>query len=331
MVPQLSIILPVYNVEKYLPRCLDSILKQTFKDFELIIINDGSTDNSLEVCEYYRTLDKRITVISQENQGLSFSRNYGISLSSAEYITFVDSDDYIDNIMYESMIHTIKDTDADIVVCGHRIVGEDNKIISDQRYDYCELSGLQATLTILDDKKLPSFAWDKVYRRSLFDDIRYPVGRFYEDIATTYLLFHKSRKVAIMDQVYYNYLRRPGSICLNSDSHYYHKRTIDLYYAFAERFDFAKKNNMYKIVLPTCAHMALHAGINLLHLSLRKPYIKLLDDCYADVRLSILDAFAHVNGTTRAIHRIEIYILKYIPLLYKSLMRCIFAIKYSRV
>ena len=114
--PRLSIIVPIYNVEKYLSRCIESILNQTFKDFELILVNDGSTDNCKEICEKYKRMDSRIIVANKKNGGLSSARNLGIDISKGDYIGFVDSDDFIDVHMYEILLNTINAYDSDIVI-----------------------------------------------------------------------------------------------------------------------------------------------------------------------------------------------------------------------
>ena len=129
--PKLSIILPVYNVEKYLPDCLTSILNQTYDDFELIIIDDGSTDQSLSICKAYELKDTRIRVYSQCNAGLSAARNKGIDCSQGTYLAFVDSDDTIDSEMYETMMSALEESEVDIVVCGHRVVSENGEIIEE--------------------------------------------------------------------------------------------------------------------------------------------------------------------------------------------------------
>ena len=181
----LSIILPVYNVENYLPVCLDSIINQTFRDFELIIIDDGSTDNSLFVCQDYCKSDTRIKIFTQENSGQSVARNRGIREAQGVYVTFVDSDDSIDRHMYEKMMSEAVRTAADVVMCGHRVVSEDGKILEEIRYKKQNLSGRETAVMVLDDCVMPSFLWDKVYRRSLFEDFQFPEKRIYEALYKT--------------------------------------------------------------------------------------------------------------------------------------------------
>lgn len=122
--PKLSIIVPIYNVEKYLPRCIESILNQTFREFELILINDGSTDNCKEICEKYKKIDSRIIVVNKKNGGVSSARNFGIDISRGEYIGFVDPDDFIDANMYEILFNTANSYNSDMVICDYYKVSE---------------------------------------------------------------------------------------------------------------------------------------------------------------------------------------------------------------
>ena len=260
MKPSLSIVVPVYNVEQYLHKCVDSILNQTFRDYELILVDDGSTDGSSRICDDYKKIDERIRVFHKENGGLSDARNYGLDHSNGEYIAFVDSDDWIDSVMYESMMNSIIDNDADISVCGHRVVTVDGRVEETVVFDEpVLLTGIEATKEILKDERMPSFAWNKLYKRSLFKDIRFPHGRIYEDIAVIYRYFDMAKRVYVLNEVYYNYLRRPGSICLfqTKDNEKIAKRLHDNAMAFYERYIFVKNNPIYETVMPICAQKCL--------------------------------------------------------------------------
>jgi len=197
--PLISIIIPIYKVEDYIRCCIDSILSQTYKNLEIILVDDGSPDNCGSVCEEYSLKDKRIKVIYKKNGGLSSARNAGLDIASGEYIGFVDSDDWIENDMYESLYNAIIFHKADISVCG-RYIASGNKIttISDSEkaevFTRCEaLSEL-----VLDEYSgMKNFAWDKLYKKELFDNVRYPEGKCYEDIFTTYKLFSLQIKLWI--------------------------------------------------------------------------------------------------------------------------------------
>jgi len=213
--PLISIIIPIYKVEDYIRRCIDSIVSQTYKNLEIILVDDGSPDNCGNICEEYSLKDKRIKVIHKKNGGLSSARNFGLDIASGEYIGFVDSDDWIENDMYESLYNAIIFHKADISVCG-RYIASGNKIttISDSEkaevFTRCEaLSEL-----VLDEYSgMKNFAWDKLYKKELFDNVRYPEGKCYEDIFTTYKLFSLTNKIVDIKSPKYYYLMREDSIC----------------------------------------------------------------------------------------------------------------------
>lgn len=262
----ISVIVPVYNVEDYLSKCLDSILNQTFVSFELILVNDGSTDRSGKICDEYAQLDKRIKVIHQINGGLSNARNSGIDIAIGNYFSFVDSDDWIDENMLFEMHQQAIQHNADIVIAGHFIVNLDEKIeerikVKIQRI----LNRIEATLLILGDEEIHSFAWDKLYKRELFEDIRYPEGRVFEDTATTYKLFNKADILVQMNQAYYYYLRRESGICLSPELSKEMKRKEDNFSAFLERYEFTVLNQEYTNMIDICQEKVFEQGRQLIH------------------------------------------------------------------
>jgi len=236
--PLISIIIPIYKVEDYIRCCIDSILSQTYKNLEIILVDDGSPDNCGSVCEEYSLKDKRIKVIYKKNGGLSSARNAGLDIASGEYIGFVDSDDWIENDMYESLYNAIIFHKADISVCG-RYIASGNKIttISDSEkaevFTRCEaLSEL-----VLDEYSgMKNFAWDKLYKKELFDNVRYPEGKCYEDIFTTYKLFSLSNKIVDIKSPKYYYLMREDSICGSNTP----SKRFDYYMANMECLEFIK-------------------------------------------------------------------------------------------
>ena len=212
---KISVIVPVYNVEKYLDKCIESILNQTFKNLEIILLDDGSTDNSGKMCDEYAKKDSRIKVVHKENGGISDTRNKGIDVSTGEYIGFVDSDDYISEDMFETMYNLSERYGADISVVSYYEIRK-NKII-DVR-DSGELSVMtteESIKELLRDTKIQSYPWNKLYRRELFEGIRYPQGKNFEDIATTLLLFEKATRVVREEKPVYYYVRRNDSITEN--------------------------------------------------------------------------------------------------------------------
>lgn len=238
--PKLSVVVPVYKVEPYIHQCVDSILNQTFTDFELILVDDGSPDKCGEICDEYAKKDSRVKVIHKKNGGLSDARNFGIDVAQGEYITFVDSDDKIDKNMYQDMICYLEKNDLDIICCGTFLVrGEKKKFRSAYNSDKI-FNKNEAIIEILNGN-LDNSAADKVYKRSLFKDIRYPKGRVYEDVATTYKLVYLADKVGYLKKPYYYYYKRKGSIVASA---FNSKSRNDCFIGYKERFEFAVKNNI---------------------------------------------------------------------------------------
>lgn len=236
----ISVIVPVYNVEKYLEKCIDSIVNQTFDHLEIILVNDGSTDHSLEICEKYKVQDKRIKVIDKKNGGLSDARNVGTQVAMGKFITFVDSDDFIDSDMITYLYHLITQADADISICQHKEIDEKSGMIN----KYLSVSAktivgndncMEAFFT---NRGIGTIAWGKLYKKELFNGIRYPKGKFHEDVFTTYLLIARSRCIVIGNQHKYNYLLRRNSISKSS----FQLKHLDAIEANKVRSEFIKKN-----------------------------------------------------------------------------------------
>ncbi len=210
--PTISIIIPVYNVEKYIKKCIESVLSQTFKDFELIIINDGSKDNSGRICDEYAIRDSRIKVVHKANGGLSDARNTGIEIATGKYLGFVDGDDYIDEDMYEELYKSIKENNTKIAMCGRYNVSElkctESFTLSKRKVMDAE-EALKGLLTWTD---LDSSSCDKIFAKELFDDIRFPVGKLNEDVYVMYKLIHLSGGISHIGKAKYHYVERCGSI-----------------------------------------------------------------------------------------------------------------------
>jgi glycosyltransferase involved in cell wall biosynthesis len=211
---EISIVVPVYNVEKYLDKCISSILQQSFTDFELILVNDGSNDNSGSKCDEYKHIDSRIKVVHQENQGLSSVRNIGIETSKGKYITFIDSDDFVHPKMLEILYNNILENKADISVCGYEIVTESKKIsVKSITNNISIYNNIQSVKKIVEkSESIMIIACCKLYKLSLFQDIYYPVGKYHEDEFVTYKLLYKSNKIVVTDAKLYYYVQRSNSI-----------------------------------------------------------------------------------------------------------------------
>lgn len=214
--PLVSVIIPVYNVEAYLKRCLDSVVNQTYKNLQIILVDDGSPDNCGAICDQYATKDKRITVIHQENGGLSAARNAGIELIRGDYTTFIDSDDWIHLNMIKAMVEVALDTKAEVVTCEHlRPSGEDViSVTEDSNRNVMTTSienYLERYFKISDEKPL-YYTWGKLYQSSLIIPDMYPVGLTHEDILGTYRAIRRSHTIAEIDFPYYFYYFNPNSI-----------------------------------------------------------------------------------------------------------------------
>lgn len=208
----ISIIVPVYNVEKYLERCINSITNQTYKNIEIILVDDGSKDNSGKICDELKQKDSRIKVIHKENGGLSDARNAGLKIASGEYVGFVDSDDYIENDMFETMYNLTQKYNAEISIVSFYELYKGKVIGVRDSKNLEELNKIDAIKELLIDTKIQSYAWNKLFKRELFEGIEFPTNKNFEDIATTLLLFEKAKKVVLLEEPKYFYVRRDDSI-----------------------------------------------------------------------------------------------------------------------
>lgn len=211
--PKASIIIPVYNVEEYLEKCLDSAISQTLQDIEIIVVNDESTDNSLNIIRTYAKKDSRIVVIDQKNRGLGGARNSGIEAARGEYLFFLDSDDYIAPETLETLYHHAKEHDLDMVIFNYTKVDEEGRPIITTDFGNAILSKDEAFRKILSLKTSP-MACNKLYKKYLFADfnIRYPEKFLHEDINIAYKLGWHAEKVGFIDKSFYYWLTRTGSI-----------------------------------------------------------------------------------------------------------------------
>ena len=214
--PQISVIVPVYKVEPYLHRCVDSILAQTFTDFEMILVDDGSPDNCGKICDEYAEKDSRVKVIHQENGGLSAARNAGLDWvfanSSSEWISFADSDDYVAENYLECLHNAAKDNDADLSMCGFQRVDEDgNETENSLKFNDAVLSKMDAFQLIADHPWLV-VSWGKLYRRVIFDDIRFPLGKLHEDEFIIHKILWKCTRIMTISNQLYFYVDREKSI-----------------------------------------------------------------------------------------------------------------------
>lgn len=210
----LSVIVPVYRVEAYLPRCIDSILAQQVPDMEVLLVEDGSPDGCGAICDGYAARDRRVRVIHKENGGLSSARNAGLDAARGEFVTFVDSDDYLAPGAYEAMLDLAREQGAQLVCGGRYDVDEDTGTITPglcpEKTERLTGQALVGRIFLWDG--CDSSACDKLYRRELFEGIRYPVGRVCEDVPVTYRVALRAERAAMWSGRYYHYCHRSGSI-----------------------------------------------------------------------------------------------------------------------
>lgn len=232
-----SVIVPIYKVESYLEKCVHSIMHQTYDNLEIILVDDGSPDSCGLMCDDFATSDKRIRVIHQKNQGLSEARNHGIDICTGSYILLVDADDYIEPNTVEYLLQTSKDTCADVVCCGFYREYTDKStthLLTDVRESY---EGAEIITAALQGAVFSEYAWNKLWKRKLFDDCKFPPGRYFEDIATTWKLFRGCHKVTCVPDVFYHYVIRKDSIGNTKNM----KNFVDRWAAFKERYDGSRK------------------------------------------------------------------------------------------
>lgn len=238
--PRLSVIVPVYKVEKYIHKCVDSILNQTFTDFELILVDDGSPDNCGKICDEYAKKDARVRVIHKENGGQSSARNRGLDAARGEIIGFVDSDDDIDVNMYQNLIEFMDKEELDLVFCdvnlvrGTRIKKQsmysNNKVMSKEQ-------GLKDNLVC----RIDNAVWNKIYKKEIFKNIRFTEGIVYEDVRIMHKIFNNIKKCGYLKKsLYYYYKRKNSTIAQSFNS----KSRYDCFKGYKERLEFSIKENL---------------------------------------------------------------------------------------
>ena len=236
-----SVIVPVYNVEKFLAKCLDSILNQDFDDYEIIAVNDGSTDSSLEILNEYSKKTDKIKVINQDNKGLGGARNTGIDVASGDYLVFIDSDDYVDNQMLSQLNSVLSTNSFDILAFECFQVDINNNII-----DF-KVDSDDGSLSKISSKLFCTFeptAWSKIYKRDLFisSNIRFPERLWYEDLATVYRLIPFADKIGYLKKPLYYYVQQPGSITHSANT----IRMMEIITAFNMIQSYFKENGFFE-------------------------------------------------------------------------------------
>lgn len=252
MQPLVSVIVPIYNVEKYLDRAVESIVSQTYGNLEIILVDDGSTDSSAVICDRWQEQDSRIRVIHKENGGLSDARNAGLDIATGEYIVFVDSDDFLADLFVEVLWNQLSETDSDVAFCTYQVVeGEERPEFCPPAREQISCFDREGLLLGMYDALQPDatyfiVSWNKLYRSSLWEGIRFPKGRIHEDEATTYRIFDRTARGVFVRCPLYGYFSAPASITRDRFS----IRRLDWMKALSDRIDFFEQKGEMQMVIP---------------------------------------------------------------------------------
>lgn len=214
MQDKISVIVPIYNVEKCVDKCIESILCQTYTNLEIILVDDGSTDCSGELCDKWAEKDERVIVLHKDNEGLSDARNDGLKIATGRYVGFVDGDDWIADNMYEYLYQLMKEYDSDISICEHYLESEQGDLSAGGLFgpNVEKYERKEALWELVQDEVVHSYVWDKLFKKELFDGIVFPKGRYVQDMYTIYKVFMRANFVVSGHEPQYYYFIRSNSI-----------------------------------------------------------------------------------------------------------------------
>lgn len=324
----ISVIVPIYNVEEFLSSCIESIINQTYKNLEIILINDGSKDSSGKICDKYAQIDKRIKVIHKVNGGVSSARNAGLDVSKGEYISFIDPDDYINLNMYEKMYNIIKNSKCDIVSCDYRQINEqgDSKDFFCLTEDKIIFDKNNLVEQIFKYKNFDMVIFNKLYKASIFKDIRFPLNvNLGEDLRVLYPTIIKAKAVYCMKDVLYNKRVRKNSLTGNKNMEAYlsNVEEHELFLDNVKRDGILNYENAY----------------NACSINLFRHYKRLLDRIYLsldrkkysviekDTREKLIELYKNKNLSNK--YKKQIWLIKYNPYIYEK-YRCL-SIKWKKI
>lgn len=294
---KVSLIIPVYNVEKYVDKCLQSVAGQTCKDIEVIIVNDGSTDGSYKIVQKYVDANENFRCYSIENRGLGGARNYGLSKACGEYVCFLDSDDYIALECIETMLSKAEQDNSDIVICNSYDVNEAGTIISHYKNKYKkEVTNVYEEPTILFNRVS---AWGKLYKKELFDELAFVSREWYEDMRMTPKLFLKAERITYIENTLFYYVQRNGSIMNNSKV----EKNIEIIEAFEDLTSYFHKQGVYMqlkealeyliiehVAVAGVSRVALHKGAKKREiLQKMQEYLEIIPNLYKNPYIKVMD------------------------------------------
>ena len=323
---KISVIVPIYNVELYLKKCIDSILNQTYSNLEIILVDDGSTDSSGEICDTYAN-KKNVVIIHKKNGGLSSARNAGLDVATGKYISFIDSDDYIEPDMYEKMISVIEKTDKDIACCG-RIVNvygshENVEFTVPEIKEYTKTEAIRQVLLL---GEIDVSACDKIYKKELFNKIRYPEGKISEDAAIIMELLNQSNGVVHAAEPFYHYVLRKRSISKSS----YSVKNLDVLENIKSTEKYINKyyselNDDYKI------YACLTSAAQLILINGDKQAKKQFQTAYLELKKYFNDGYKQTKKRSNITFKkkLELFFIKHNLISLYNIMKNVYQIKYK--
>lgn len=309
---KISIVVPIYNVENYIVKNIESLINQSYKNIEIILVDDGSPDKCGSICDEYAKKDDRIVVIHKKNGGLSDARNAGIDIATGEYITFIDSDDYVSSHYCEILYNSIKENNADISICNYISFDEGEECKEKVVDDVIVMNSIEALQNLYNVAggfgQEMHVAWGKLYKMSLFKSLRYPVGKINEDEFVIHHLYGASDKVVLNKSVLYFYLQRGSSIMGQTFSE---KRLAGLE-ALMDRINYFKDNNMRELMQETCKQYNYFIRNNY-YLTEDKKLRKKLMSYYLPVE--------YFKGYFSFKNYVSYYLFKFAPSIFRNFMK----------
>lgn len=258
MEEKISVIIPIYQVENFLRKCIETIVEQTYQNLEIILVDDGSKDNCPQICDEYARKDERIKVIHKENGGLSDARNVGIENATGDYLFFIDSDDWVEKDILSHLYIMLKENKADIAECQYEKVYQEQDIIENEKEKVMLLQPRQALENLAVENKINNIIiCSKLYKSKLFREIRFPKGKIHEDEYTTYKLFYMANKIVVTNLKLYYYRQREGSIIVTK----FNPKRLDVIQAYEERLKFYQKKDekhLYKLEITKFLYILLY-------------------------------------------------------------------------